>query len=362
MRIGILTFHRALNYGAILQCYALSETLKGQGYDVEIIDYRPSYIEKYRKLFYWNDFKRLSLLSKIKNMCLLPLTYISKRKTTKLFDSFLDKHFSFSPVVKDSKDIQNNYDVIVFGSDQIWNPNICCGLDPIYYGQIPKGKTKFVSYAASIGTPQNIPNTYRDLIKLYMEQFDSISVRESKTIDFLYNGKKEIELVLDPTLLASKNVFEKIAKKPTESKYVLLYMLEDDNRAISFAQRIAHQLNCKLYRLQAIYSFHKPKKGYAELSSKSITEFLGYFKYAEFVVNVSFHGTAFSIIFEKNFYTLQSKNFERSRSILMQLSLTDRFVFSSDDINVKPIDYEMVNDKLKQIRENSMNYLIGSIQ
>ena len=93
MKIGILTFHRAINFGAVLQCYALYCILSDMGHDVEVIDYRPRYIEKYRKPFYWNDFKKQRLLSKIKTLLKLPFIYRNKKKSARVFDFFINQHF-----------------------------------------------------------------------------------------------------------------------------------------------------------------------------------------------------------------------------------------------------------------------------
>lgn len=153
MKIGILTFHRAINFGAVLQCYALYRSLSDMGHTVEVIDYRPAYIEKYRKPFYWNDFKKQGLLRKLKTLLSIPLVYWKKRTSAKVFDTFINQNLKTSKVVKKVQDIPY-FDIIFFGSDQIWSPRICEGIDPMYYGQLPKGKTKIVSYAASLGTPQ----------------------------------------------------------------------------------------------------------------------------------------------------------------------------------------------------------------
>lgn len=361
MKIGILTFHRAINFGAVLQCYALYRTLSDMGHDVEVIDYRPAYIEKYRKPLYWNDFKKQRLLSKIKTLLLLPWTFRNKRKSAKIFDAFLNKHIKTSSIVKDVNDI-SSYDVIFFGSDQIWSPSICKGFDPIYYGQLPKGKTKFVSYAASLGTPQNLTKEQWGKIFPLLRSFDSISVRESKLAEYLQNGGNYAQTVLDPTLLASKDIFEEIIEKPKETRYVLLYMLDHDNNAIKFANNIAKQKNLKLIRIRAQSSPSMKKYNYNEIIPSSVGEFLGYFKYADYIVNISFHGTAFSVIFNKDFYTLKSRNFERAYGLLDSLDILPRFLSSDEKAFSSHISYSEVNNKLAMMRESSINFINNSLK
>ena len=361
MKIGILTFHRAINFGAVLQCYALYRTLSDMGHDVEVIDYRPVYIEKYRKLLYWKNYKKLGLLKKIKNLIFLPLTYRNKKKSAQVFDAFLNKHINTSKIVKDANDI-SSYDVIFFGSDQRWNPRICEGYDPLYYGQFPKGKTKFVSYAASLGTPQNLNKEQWDKIFLLLKSFDAISVRETKLTEYLQSGGIEAQSVLDPTLLASKDIFERIVEKPRETGYVLLYMLEEYSNAIEFAKNIAKQKNLKLIRVRAQASQSIRKRNSNEVIPNSVGEFLGYFKYADYVVNISFHGTAFSVIFNKNFYTLKSRNFERAYGLLDSLGLLSRFVSSDETVLPSHINYSKTNIKVTMMRESSINFICDSLK
>lgn len=361
MKIGILTFHRAINFGAVLQCYALYRTLSDMGHEVEVIDYRPAYIEKYRKPLYWNDFKKQALLSKIKTLLLLPLTYINKRKAARVFDSFVNHYISTTTLVKNISEIPH-FEVVFFGSDQIWNPRICEGFDPFYWGQFNKKNTKFISYAASLGTPQVLTNKQWNQICPLAKSFDLISVRESKSAEYLHAIGINAKTVLDPTLIVSKDIFESIVERPRESNYVLLYMLESDSHAVEFASNLAKQHNLKLIRVRALSSPDIRKKTYKEVIPNSVGEFLGYFKYADYVVNVSFHGTVFSLIFNKNFYTIKSKNFERAYGLLESLNLLSLLISSDKDIMPTQIDYTNVLDKLSILKNYSLSYIRNSLK
>ena len=357
MKIGILTFHRAINYGAVLQCYALYSTLCDMGHDVEVIDYRPRYIENDRRLFF---VKGANWIAKIKLLLYHLFDYTYRKLASKVFDKFLYDYLKFSLKIRKSSDIPTYYDYIFFGSDQIWNPRISEGFDSVFWGNFPKGRTKFVSYAASLGTPQNIAVEKWETINGYIKNFDSISVREGKLLEYL-KCNTEGKVVLDPTLLASKKIFESIVVKPKETKYVLLYMLEPDRQAISFAKNIAKQRGCKLIRIRAVNNKFDKHTEYATLSAISPEEFLGYFKYADYIVNVSFHGTAFSVIFNKNFYTLKSKNFERAYGLLSSIGLNDRFVSPEEDVDLQDVSYEYANKRLEEMRRESMHFIEASI-
>jgi hypothetical protein len=362
MKIGILTFHRALNYGAVLQCYALYKTLCSLGHDVEIIDYRPPYLEKYRKFVYRKTFKEIhGFIGKLKYIIFCFRSYRGKKRSSKLFDDFLNKTIKLSSIVHSAEDVSSKYDAVFFGSDQIWNPKISEGFDPLFYGQYAKGNTKFISYAASLGTPQNIDAHQWPEINTYLKNFDFLSVREEKLTDYLSDIGKEIKTVLDPTLLASREIFDCIAVKPMEEKYVLLYMLEADKNAVAFAKRIARERGCPLIRITAGHSLVERGHGYETKPGVSVGEFIGFFKYADYVINISFHGTAFSVIYNKDFYTLKSRNYERSYGLLKNLDLLDRFVCSGDEIEIKPVDYDSVCLKLNKLKSSSFNFIRKSL-
>lgn len=299
-------------------------------------------------------------MKKVKYLLSQLMCFSRKRKSIHNFDNFLDNQLVFSYIVKSAKEVPTDYDYVFFGSDQIWNPRICEGFDPVFYGQFPKGHAKFVSYAASLGTPQNIKLDDWKRINSYLTSFDYLSVREHKLSDFINVGK-DVETVLDPTLLAMQGTFDKIAKKPDEKRYVLLYMLENNANALKFAKRIADERNCKLIMISALPKKIKKTYSFQIVEGISVQEFLGYYKYADFIVNISFHGTAFSIIFQKNFYTLKSNNFERALGLLDVLGLNSRFVDSEELICSKPIDYRGVDEKLEMLRKASNVFVQNAI-
>lgn len=310
MRIGILTFHRALNYGAVLQCYALQQVLKEMGNDVEVIDYRPDYIEKYRDL--WNRYlikNAKGVCAKLKAVLSIVLRMSPKRRATKKFDGFIDRHLKVSAkVVVNVEDIPEDYDVYILGSDQIWNPVICNGYSPVFWGQFEhNNKSKLITYAVSLGL-RSLPETDKERVKQYLSSFHAISVREnSLKIVLTELNSMNCSVVLDPTLLTESKLFDRIAIKPSLENYVLLITLEKDSHAMEFSLRIAQQLNCRVVRLSALSVSYWERLTHKTINRLGVSpeEYCGLFKYATCIVSISFHATAFSLMFKRNFYLLE---------------------------------------------------------
>lgn len=361
MKIGILTFHRALNYGAVLQCYALQETLRSEGHKVEVIDYRPNCVERYRKLFNWDEWKNFSIASRIKRLLFAPLYVYNTIRAVSAFDSFIANYLQTSKRVKGIDDIPNNYDAIVFGSDQIWSPQICEGCDPVYWGQFKKGKTIFVTYAPSYGGHNIITDRDKVTIKDHIKVFDALSTREGSLRDCLSGlTDKPVRMVLDPTLLASREVFDKIAVKPHEENYVLLFTVEEVSGAYEFAKQIAEEKGInKVIKLTAIPNVRNMEDDVR--SAVTPGEFCGYFKYARYCVVVSFHGTSFSLIFEKDFYTLRSPKEDRARNLLSHVGLESRMVKPDNVKGETAVSYSGVREKLEAMRNDSLSYLNSAI-
>jgi len=362
MRIGILTFHRALNYGAVLQCYALYYTIKSLGHDVEIIDYRPAYIEKYRNLLCWKEFfARKGLISKLRSIVYRFISYRDRKKVSKRFDFFLVSNMKFSKTLYESGSIPSYYDYIVFGSDQIWSPTICEGIDPVFWGKMPLIRTRFITYAASMGGHNYISDREWNDIGNLLHNFYRISVREFLLQNIITEKfQVKAQTVVDPTFLVHPDVFENISVIPQEQDYVLLFVVEKDEKAATFAKHIAEQLHSKVLTIHAL-PHYKANNGIVDISGVSPGEFCGFFKYAKFVVTISFHGTAFSIIFRKDFYTLHSVQEDRAYNLLNQLGLQNRMVNSSDHLDATKVNYANIAPQIEDLRNSSLHYLKSSL-
>lgn len=363
MKIGILTFHCAHNYGAVLQCYALQEMLKNMGHKVEVIDYRPEYLlAPYRK-FSLSRFKRSSLLSIVKACIRESLLLVKRIRRYNAFQTFINKRFNLSPTVKD-KAIPPFYDVYIMGSDQIWNPKITKGFDPVYFGffNFDKENRKYISYAASMETKE-LDKESKDFIEKALMNFDAVSVREAqlKTLLQPLTGK-DIELVLDPTLLAYKKIWDAIAIRPKiNKKYILVYQVRYNVNTTRIARQLAKNINAEVIEITANLQMHLPNKN---RQCESPEKFLGWVKNANCIVTTSFHGTAFSVIFNRPFYCikLDDGGDTRSESLLKNLNLNDRMIGKEDIPTFSPVDYAKVNLKLKELKRESLDFLKTSIK
>lgn len=357
MKIGILTFHRALNYGAVLQCFALYKTLENMGHNVEVIDYRPEAIEKYRMIFRWKDFKSKNNIGKIKYITSSLLNIYSKKKTSKKFDKFLLSNIKFSCIVKNTEGLPTGYDVIFLGSDQIWSKEMCEGFDEIYYGQLGNISSKKIGYAASAGRMKDFHEADKIILFNYLSKIDKIGLREIEFQKFL-NIEIGIKssLVCDPVFLLNFSIFEHLTTKVKEKGYVLYYMLRPIFGGDSFAERLAHEKGLSILVVTGVSNPLKHNK-YKTITDISPTEFLGYIKNADFIITDSFHVTSFSILMHKEFYTLRkTDNNERAETLLRIAGLEDRLI-NSNISNITSTCYDGVDERIKEFRNNSLSFI-----
>ena len=233
-------------------------------------------------------------------------------------------------------------DVFVFGSDQIWNPDICQGYDKHYLAdaEVFRGK-KCIAYSASAGRVVNVESDKGQLLNR-LSLFDRISVREISLLNWLKtNGIDKTVLALDPVLLAGNDGFESIIQKSKIRKpYLLLFLLVKLPIAIRVAKKVAERENLEII----------------ELTPES---FLRMIKDASYIDTTSFHATAFSILFKKNFTvvsTYDSLN-ERVQSLLSLFDLESRLCFNENNIDFSPIDYEREFNKFEAVKKDSENLL-----
>lgn len=357
-KVGILTFHRAINYGGALQCYCLYKTLESIGCESFIIDYRPECIEMYRKPFSKYEFKRRKgVVSKILYLFGEIVKAKRKRNNGKRFDT-LYEGLNFCKIENTVNGVFNNLDIAIIGSDQVWCPRITNGIDPLFWGDFANDKCRVATYAASMGRINKSLTKFEDEIKLKLENFSYISLREEYAKNYINSlTQKEVVCVCDPTLLAPVSVLNAIAAKPKQLDYVLFYALKEEPGMLEFANYIAKQLGTYVLRV-------KPNKRYSfALSSEDAVygvtpqEFCGYLKYAKCVVCKSFHGTIISTIFNKNFYSFKSKEMDRAEAYLKAIGLSDRAVKPNDRPCVVPVDYTLAQIEMKKMKEFSLSYL-----
>lgn len=357
MKIGIFTFHSALNYGAVLQAYALQEYLKEQGHDVYIIDYRPKYLTKPYSLFRMES-QGSSLLSLLKAFIRMLLVIPIRLKRRRAFRKFVDHYLNMMSL--DLSDTSNCFDAFIFGSDQIWNTKITSGIDAVYCGDFNAARNKtLVSYAASCGDVSIIDNNTFAYLTDRLRNFSKVGIREKALVQALNNKTLNATHVIDPVLLAGRDVFKKIMSSVNigNMPYLLFFSLGREEIAVPIAYKVANKLNLRV--IEVISSKESIFQSNI-MQTLSPEQFIGYIANAEYIITTSFHGTAFSILFKKNFTSVipSSTNDDRIISLLEHLGLESRYVHSSDEnVCTSPIDYNEVSIKYHALRQHSEDFI-----
>lgn len=176
MKIGILTYHRSHNYGALLQAIALRHVLTGLGHDAYFIDYWPEYHADMYKLFSSIEFHSYSLFGKIKYIVKTAILSRNKIKRIKSFNRFIDRF-----ITPHSLPTTESFDIIIYGSDQIWRkqPRIGYHFNPVYFGDNQFEAKKHITYAASMGNIKDLSPADEETIQKWLRHFSFISVRET---------------------------------------------------------------------------------------------------------------------------------------------------------------------------------------
>ncbi|RUR84600.1 polysaccharide pyruvyl transferase family protein [Chlorogloeopsis fritschii PCC 9212] len=358
MKIGILTYHHTLNYGATLQAYALYKTLGQQGHDVEMIDYRPRVaIKFYSKQFYpiWRSKYRFSFNPYfIGNL----IKFWKMRKFLSSKMTLSSNRFSSR---KELKTFNHQYDAVICGSDELWNINSFRGFDPSFFLDfVTNQNTLKLSYAASFGNTESLMELKNDIYKL-INDFDVISVRDSNSLRLVSECDRQALKVLDPTFLAKYN--DIIVTPSIKQKYLLIYGTELSVKQENFVKSVATVKN-----LIPISIGYYNKVAHYNFIGVSPEEWLGYFAQAEYVVTSFYHGTIFSLIFRKPF-TVFAKTYKahKVQDLLSNLGLEKRIFTDSENAEFRKEDLfsniysDTFNDKLQKAIAVSKNYLFQAL-
>lgn len=369
MKIGILTFHFVHNNGAMLQCWALQNQLTKMGHDVMVIDYRPLYHAK--KYSAWKrpflEDKDKDTLSKLRILA-SNYRYFTRKKRAKEFNKFEDNFnltFKISDISECKKLDIYNFDLIICGSDQIWNPKLTDGkFDPVYFAKIPGFKGKKIAYAISSG--ESDLNQKCEEIKEMTADFAAVSARENNTSNQLKNIVNPIPVltVPDPTLLLDADQYKKITSKIKHSNYILVYKLEDSPILNKTVEKLAHESGLRVINISPTELLSSVENEW--IKNVGPNAFLGFISGAEAIVTNSFHGTVFSIIFQKKVFVVpHSTRNERLSNLLTELKATDLFVYDEKDIcsvQDKHVDYLQIESNIKRMRKNGIEFLESFIK
>lgn len=363
-QVGYITFHRPVNFGAALQAVALFKTIQSLGGQCHLIDYRnPFFEKKYRAL-------RLPYHRNLKSLVWTIARMPHNLKLNRGFRRFVRENTDLTAPIQTREKLEqvgSAYDLYITGSDQVWNLD-CSGGERAYFLDFVKDRPKN-AYAASFGdwSPEE---GSADLYRGLLSDFAHISVRERSGISTvkLLTGKDCIQ-TLDPTLLLDKDQWNKIVrqtKRQLKSPYVLLYFMAASKQAreqmLAVARQIAKERGCEILLIGG--SMHRKKNGICYVNPTSPYEFVALFRDADFIVTNSFHGTAFSVNYEKGFYSYVRPDLPvegRVESLLDTLGVSERIFSDHQQISDfdQQIDYQKVAPILAAHRQQSMRYLRG---
>lgn len=370
-KVGILTFHGGRNYGAALQCYALKREMEKNGINIDVINFQKEKEYNASKGHIGKYLSKAYIARKIYSMLFIK----SLKEKDMNFERFSREKLGMNigNIIRED-DIEKyckEFKAIIFGSDQIWNMNPkIYDRSKVFFGDFKYEGAK-IAYSASFGDNTEYAEENREYIKEKLLNFKKISVRENSGSEFLKKIGLDSKVTLDPTMLMSAELWEKeIEEKPIiNGEYILYYSVNCRKNSWIVAKKLSEITGLKVINL-----VEHPKiigSGFKNYYSAGPLEFLNIIKNAKYVVTNSFHGTIFSIIFEKSFIPVfeelngKIKIEERKYTILKNLGLEEYMHTSNQPIDLKKIeniDYENVKIKLEKIIEESKKYLRDCIE
>ena len=355
MNIGILTFHNTINYGAVLQTYALQKSLEKMGHNVRIIDYKNQRVAGNISKPYWRSYR--NPFKYFNDTIIYNSNQVKRKKIITFSDNFIKKTMAAN---RDNiAEIAKEFELVFVGSDQVWNDGITANDDTYYLDFVPKEKR--CSYAASIGG-NKIPEENIPRVRKLLSGFKAISVREATAAEAL---KQQLDInsvrVLDPTLLLKSEEYINIAAKRLPESYVLLYMLIYSDTLLESAKKMARKMGVPVY---CINSGEKCVSGVVDKSTAGIEEWLALFLNADFIFTNSFHGTAFSINFRRNFNVelppAKINAGSRIADILKLFNIEDRII-SNCGVNGNKIDFSEIESVISKERNASLEFIRQTI-
>lgn len=356
-KVGIITCGKEPNYGACLQAFATLHAIKDMGYNAELMNY------SFGADKFYSPFNQPTLKSSI----IATLFYFPRKSQWLSFEKFRQQNMSYSSKrlynCSDFEEVKKDYSCFVTGSDQVWNPELGIDVNITLQSFIHDGDAiRRISYASSFGS-SSLKKKYIDLYTRELEKFSAISVREASGATLINKmlHRDICSTVCDPVMLFDEHFWKKYmdnSKTPTD-KYIVIYDMRHSSEVMNCARSLAKARGCKIIAMSRVKLL---KKGIQFVTNLSPSQFLSYMYNAEAVVTDSFHGTVFSILFHKEFYSFVSGNGvkigERLLHLLDVLNLKNRLYSKFDKtMEFTPINYSSIDPIVSDFRDRSFNYL-----
>lgn len=368
-KIGMLSFHESLSFGATLQCFALQKVVRDMGYDPEFIDFQRKKCAEFKSLKTQPSTKERLKQHVIR--LILGIQNIIQSKNNKRVDSAFEDfkkenikigHKSFGSIDEIYKE-KFDYNAFITGSDQVWNPFNSI-LEVYGLGFVPED-VNTIAYAASMGVSK-IPDDRKDDMNNALQKIRYISCREYEGAEELSQLlSRDVINVLDPTLLLCKEEWmEYESDKKVPDKYALCFFLGSLDYPRKFAAELAKKNKCKLITIPG-----SPKDMFAKgeiAKGCGPREFLELFHNAAFVCTDSFHGTAFAINYNKPFYSFCRRGYNETTSFLSRIKdllevvgLSERLIYPDSEVSfdIPKLDFVSANKALEKERAKSKAFL-----
>lgn len=374
-KIAILTQPLHVNFGGTLQNFALQKKLLQMGYEVQTLNYQWKKASDFRRFF--SIIKSRVLFKKVN----YPF-FDKELKALRIEHTrFISNNINISPILYSVDDLkkyfdENNFDAVIVGSDQVWRVAYSPRIESFFLDFLNhSNKIKKIAYSASFGIDEWQFNSEKTLdIKSLLQKFNAVSVRENSAVHLCQQYLDiDVKHTLDPTLLLETREYMGLLNSKQDSSKnigkIFVYILDRDESKEKIINIISQKLDKKVF-------YNQPKnkvkdscfvENLEDYIYPSIEDWIGSFSAADFIITDSFHGTVFSIIFNKPFISIVNKERGASRfnSFLSQLNLTSRMVSDIGDINDNlinsKIDYNNINNKIIELRGKSLDYLENSL-
>lgn len=352
MKIGIVTVHRAYNYGSVLQCYALQEYLKSLGHDVWVIDYRQRWTEAVYKpfsLYYiWHFLKQKDIRAII--------DYWRKRKsrakrlneTKPLFESFMKRMRLTSPCRRRAP---SGFDIYLIGSDQLWTHQCVGGEDKFYLGYINHSvQSKVIGYSLSASVP-SLQIFGEKRLKEIIRNFDKLSLREPGNAELIHKLTGiQLPITIDPTLLVDVEFWTSMINDAWKGEeYIAIYqarpVVGNQNYLMEKALELSKETNCKIIDLSS--------------TKYTVEDFISIIKYAKYVMTTSYHATVFSLLMETPCYAIKLNDGLDVRYVDLLTDLDMESELFDKEFVPTPIvvNFAGLKERINKYRESSVEYL-----